>query len=329
MQVYPRFDSLAKLWLSFDEEIVLLEARKATLAALRQFRDSYTATLTPSDVITGRAAARAGASDDRALPEDSVATARAVAAGGGAAAEPPPEPAIILTGAELHSAQMELDGFCPVTIAERDGLLLPAHRSFLVRHRDRVYGMVDEASLAAFVASPDTYVRAVLAMAKKAPELIHMLRLQEFFPAASIAEIMRQHAQGSAGGGSLLAPARISQDGAAQTQDHPEELSRQGAGFKDPTYEWNEWALRRRALQLANLRNKKTTSSQTDASALRREQETQVYPLKEGSTMTTVSTGTSVPISKNYVAGLRGGPDARVEMVNMTYDMDTVIGKYR
>jgi hypothetical protein len=320
---------LAKLWQSFDEEIVLLEARKATLAALRQFRDSYTPTLTPADVSASRAAARAGATDDRALPEDAVASARAVAAGGGAATEAPPEPATVLTGAELQSAQMELDGFCPVTIAERDGLLLPASRSFLVRHRDRVYGLVDEASLANFLASPDAYVRVVLAMAKKAPELIHLLRLQEFFPAASIAEIMRQHAQAVASGGSLLAPIRMTQDGTAQTIDYPEEAARPGGGFKDPSYEWNEWALRRRALQLANLRNKKTTSSQTDASALRREQETQVYLPKEDSTMTRVSTGTSVPVSKNYIAGLRGGPEARVEVVNMTFDMDTVIGKYR
>jgi len=299
------------------------------LAALHQFRDSYTPTLSPADVVASHAAARVGASDDRALPEDSVATARAVAAGGGAPTEAPPEPVMVLTGAELQSAQMELDGFCPVTIAERDGLLLPASRSYLARHRDRVYGFVDEASLEAFVASPDAYVRAVLAMAKKAPELIHMLRLQEFFPAASIAEIMRQHAQAVAGGGSLLAPIRMTQDGAAQTVDHPEEASRPGGSLKDPSYEWNEWALRRRALQLANLRNKKTTSSQTDASALRREQETQVYLLKEGSTMTSVSTGTSVPVSKNYIAGLRGGPEARVEVVNMTFDLDTVIGKYR
>ena len=31
----------------------------------------------------------------------------------------------------------------------------------------------------------------------------------------------------------------------------------------DPSYEWNEWALRRRALDLANLRKKATHSTQT------------------------------------------------------------------
>ena len=47
----------------------------------------------------------------------------------------------------------------------------------------------------AFVAAPERYLRSVLEVAKGAPELIHMLRLQEHFPAASIQEIMRQGAQ--------------------------------------------------------------------------------------------------------------------------------------
>ena len=97
----------------------------------------------------------------------------------------------------------------------------------------------------------------------------------------------------------------------------------------DPSYEWNEWALRRRALALANLRQKKTTSQQTGLSALRRDAETQVYLPRDTTTMTGVSTGTSAPVSANYVAGLRGAPDTTMAVVNLTYDPDTSIGKYR
>ena len=64
-----------------------------------------------------------------------------------------------------------------------------------MRHRERLYGFVDAPSLRAFVASPDAYVGAVLATVKAAPELIHILRLEAAFPAASIGEIMRKHAQ--------------------------------------------------------------------------------------------------------------------------------------
>jgi hypothetical protein len=45
--------------------------------------------------------------------------------------------------------------------------------------------------------------------------------------------------------------------------------------------------------------------------------------------MTGVSTGTSVPISVSYIAGLRGHTDTPVEMINFTYDPETVVGKYR
>ena len=68
----------------------------------------------------------------------------------------------------------------------------------------------------------------------------------------------------AAGSRSFLAPARSFQDACQQTPMHFVEKN------MDPAYEWNEWALRRRALDLANLRQKATHSTQTVASALRR-----------------------------------------------------------
>jgi hypothetical protein len=44
----------------------------------------------------------------------------------------------------------------------------------------------------------------------------------------------------------------------------------------DRSYEWNEWAARRRVLALTNLRQKRTHSQQTQLSHYRREQKTQV-----------------------------------------------------
>ena len=171
-------------------------------------------------------------------------------------------------------------------------------------------------------AQPAKYVKAVLEQAKRAPELIHMLRLQEHFPAASIQEIMRQGAQ-AAGRRSLLGPARSFQDSCEQTPLHFVEKN------IDPSYEYSEWGLRRRALELANIRKKATHGTQTQQSAMRREAETQVYLPKDSQTMTGVSTGTAAPISRNYVAGLRGAPDAKMALVNLTIDPEVTIGKYR
>lgn len=44
----------------------------------------------------------------------------------------------------------------------------------------------------------------------------------------------------------------------------------------DHSYEWNEWSLRRRALLLANLRQKTTHSAQTAESHFKRDNQTQV-----------------------------------------------------
>ena len=177
--------------------------------------------------------------------------------------------------------------------------------------------------MAAFIAAPDAYLGSVLEAAKRAPELIHMLRLQEHFPAASIQEIMRQGTQTTGGGRSSAPQARHFQDSCQQTPTHPVEKN------IDPSYEWNEWALRRRALDLANLRKKATHSTQTVASSMRREAETQVYLPKDDGTMTGVSTSTAVPITRNYIAGLRGAPDAKMAMVNLTVDPQVAMGKYR
>lgn len=74
----------------------------------------------------------------------------------------------------------------------------------------------------------------------------------------------------------------------------------------DPSYTWNEWELRRRALKLANLQSCVTVSQQTDASNFRRDNTTQVYLPKDHATQTAQSKGTNPIRQFNYVAGLRG-----------------------
>ena len=56
---------------------------------------------------------------------------------------------------------------------------------------------------------------------------------------------------------------------------------------------------------------------------------TQVYLPKDNATMTGVNTGTAAPVSLNYISGLRGAPDAKMALVNLTVDPPVTIGKYR
>merc|ERR1719399_1546704 len=124
-------------------------------------------------------------------------------------------------------------------------------------------------------------------------------------------------------GATVMSHVRSYQDAASQTPTHFVEK------HIDYSYEWNEWALRRRALHLANLRQKATKSQQTGGSAFRRESETQVYLPSDSTTMTGVSTATGAPMSRNYIAGLRGAPDEVMELINLTIDPEVTIGTYR
>lgn len=144
----------------------------------------------------------------------------------------------------------------------------------------------------------------------KNPELIHLLRLQKDFPNTAIARLMGEGSKPVGPGGAqekneqgipmgFDAPAE-KKDASTETPVHFIEKN------IDPSYDWNEWGLRRRALQLANLRGKKTSSQQTDSSHMRRENDTQVYLPKTSGTMTKTSTGTNVERTVSYVRGLRG-----------------------
>ena len=97
-----------------------------------------------------------------------------------------------------------------------------------------------------------------------------------------------------------------------------------------PSYSWNEWDLRRRALQIVNMRLKqmKTHSTQTDLSHYRRDNTTQYWlkqPLADGSmpgidTQTGIERATNVPKQKKFITGLRGKPNDPVSVVTLTFD---------
>ncbi|KAG1665616.1 hypothetical protein FOA52_011447 [Chlamydomonas sp. UWO 241] len=89
----------------------------------------------------------------------------------------------------------------------------------------------------------------------------------------------------------------------------------------DYTYEWNEWALRRRALALANLRQKRTHSTQTAQSHYKRDGDTQVWLPKAATVQTCVDKGQAMPKKLQYVQGLRGAPATKMHVVRLELDL--------
>lgn len=321
-QVYPKFDTLATLWQLLSAERKLVAAREATRQGLVQFKASYQPTLSAETLQMVRDGALPTAEEEaeQAAAESTEDAHSGVlahhggmsgsgnesgAAGGGdmdGDSEVPVRLSIESTP-EFMQLPLEYQGYCPWTIVKRKGLLLPGNPALgVVRYKNSFNVFVHEEALKAYLANPRAYVDGVMEQARRNPELIHLLRLQEQFPNANLSRIVGSSTR-SDGMHPLLGPqAPVMVDAATETPVHIVEKN------IDPNYDWNEWSLRRKALKLTQLRKARTVSTQTDNSHYRRDQETQHYPARHHGTQTVTSRGTN-PIRKvTYLAGVRGGP---------------------
>ena len=79
--------------------------------------------------------------------------------------------------------------------------------------------------------------------------------------------------------------------------------------------------MRKRALQVANLRNCRTTAQQTDNSHFTRDNASQVYQSKVQTTQTRKDQGTNPLKTTIYLQGLRGKSDGKVKAVQLKTDL--------
>ena len=202
---------------------------------------------------------------------------------------------------------LELQGYCPWTMVHAHGLLLPGKPALgVVRYENMYYVCEHVKAMKNFMSDPEYYLKAIRAKALGNPEYIHLLRLQRWFPSASIARLLEQDDFDP----SSVLGRPATKDASTDTPTHFTE------SHIDIHYHWNEWELRRRALKIANLTNCLTTSQQTDQSHFRRDNDAQVYELREKETQTKRDKGTNPPIVTTYIAGMRGKPSSDVGAVS-------------
>jgi hypothetical protein len=117
----------------------------------------------------------------------------------------------------------------------------------------------------------------VITRACKQPALIHLLCLQHAIPNSDISDLFSiQDIYDT----SRLTATTTKCDAQVQTPSYYINTD-----TPKPDYEWNQWAMRRKALQMADLCSKQTHSTQTVNSHFRRENDTQTYvpnPLADG-----------------------------------------------
>ena len=68
----------------------------------------------------------------------------------------------------------------------------------------------------------------------------------------------------------------------------------------DPNYCWNQWELRKKAIQMANIRKTQTRSDQTILSNFRVDSDTQTYLKKDAETNTMSNMGTQFKVEKDF-----------------------------
>lgn len=340
--VYPKFYEIATRWTALNHEYKVISGRTRTTEVLQKFCNSYTPSFRAemglqADEISAleenaRAAEAAvgvvGESIDPAEGKEGnpIGTARSDRkydgglhdatgdAGGdqtgekgdrlnvgilhpGDEATERPIKLSIESTPEFMQLPLEYQGFCSWNIVKRQGLLLPGKPELgVIRYKNRFFVFAHQVAITTFMNDPETFTKGALERAVLSPELIHLLRLQDSFPEACITRML----QGGKGGKprpdlTLTAP-ETSETG-TETPVHFVERK------VDTGYHWNEWVLRRRALQVANLRNCVTTSQQTDDSHFRRSHDTQVYLQRAKYTQTKRSTGTKPPQHVQYFEG--------------------------
>jgi hypothetical protein len=288
-QAYPRFQNLAKMYTKFQEEVFILDIRDNVFRKLKEFIEKNTikTEYDPNEweecfeLYTDKLdiyekqeepifSFESGAYSNNVtlLKKDSTA--------------------------DYLNIKLEYQGFCITTLLNKKGLLLSGRPTVVAKFNDKYMVFCTHQCLQEFIDDPKKYIDGVLEYVKENPYLINLLNMTEEFPNGNLANMFRDKESVAY----KYKSSKILIDMGIQTDVHPYIEN-------DPNYVWNEWDLKKKAIQLADIMKKKTVSSQTFLSHFRRENETQVYPPKNSEVNTTVNTGTNLSIPKSYAVGFR------------------------
>lgn len=331
--VYPKFYEIAAQWTALLHEYKIIVGRARTMDVLRSFCSSYTPSfrrmiqsqaagittlesqaqameaISSSNVANRDAVNSIGKLDQEVndncdtlgqiqLQHEGVDDDRRTAYGcKEETSKDRPEKLSIESTPEFMQLPLEYQGFCCWTIVKRQGLLLPGKPELgVIGYKNRFFVFAHQVAISAFIDEPDLFLTGTLQRAAVSPELIHLLRLQHDFPETCITRMLR--GEGSARHRNNLAlSAPEKRDVGTETPVH--------FLVRDihSGYHWDEWTLRQRALQVANLGNCATTSQQTDVCHFRRTNDTQVYLQRTKCTQTNRSTGSKPPQHVQCFAG--------------------------
>ncbi|KAJ0061289.1 hypothetical protein NL108_014815, partial [Boleophthalmus pectinirostris] len=231
-QVFPMFRSVSRLWSGLQDEAELLHIFRNLALSLRPFVSSQAQIFSESsiDSLLQESEIKSDAERKRLCEEKPIDPAEV--SGPDTEWLVPEQP----NDTELQNVQYS--GFCGHALVSRDGLLLPGNPQLgLLKYKEKLYVFSSKDSALQFASAPEHYISEVAERAKRSPELIQLLCLHRQFSCVT------PYTELQSGEHLLVRPITRSSSG-TQTDTHPVE------SYIDRAYEWNEWALRRKALKL-------------------------------------------------------------------------------
>lgn len=323
-QVYPKFNVIAGTWKALIREREKNAMRRSLLQQLQQFKDNFQPSLLDDDIELVKQTplddqkAQLNFNDfvetvverNRQTQEEQERMNSKFAV---------PVRLVKETTPTFMSLPLEHQGYCPWSLVARQGLLLPGNPNIgIIRYKGRNFSFVSDEAMRDFCSDPEKYIDGVLVRARRSPALIHLLCLQSYIPNSDISD--------------LFSIQDIYDTTSLSTSSSKCDAQVQTPSFYintdpvDPNYEWNEWSMRRKALQMADLCNKRTHSTQTNLSHAKRDNDTQTYikavnpdgTMPGKGTQTGLDKSTNVERNIKYIAGLRGKPDTQMRTVKLT-----------
>uniref|UniRef100_A0A7N8YMQ9 Cilia- and flagella-associated protein 206 n=1 Tax=Mastacembelus armatus TaxID=205130 RepID=A0A7N8YMQ9_9TELE len=297
-KVFPLFRALSKLWSGLQDEAELLNILNNIMLNLRPFLASQGKIFSES-YLDSLLEATEVKTDEQRKTEHMKARIEFML-----------EWLLPDTIVNLNNLPLQYNGVCGYTLVSRDGLLLPGNPNIgILKHKEKFYVFSSKKAALKFSSSPDDFIAEVAEIAKVSPELIHLLKLNQQFSCITPYSEMQPRE-------SLLARHITKCESSTQTDIHPVETNIVNV------YEWNEWELRRKAIQLADLLTKVTHSVQTEQSHMRRENATQTWLPKAAVCQSKRDGQSSMPRPQAYLAGLRGQRDERMVKTSLTRSVD-------
>ena len=297
-KAFPIFSALAVVWMSFKRAEDQIKSFELLLARLRKHRDTFQYSINEAETPQSSRPREAEVKIEEnmvPIPKESEVMADDAT------------PVLVQHDADEEFA---FNGFCPVTLVERDGLLLPGDVVLgSIKWERKYYAFVDQNCRAKFQKDPAKWHNEAINVARKHPELVSLLGLQAEFPNLQAPKIPVKAKAPEP-------PNSKYRDVEVNTVLHPIE------SYIDRTYHWNQWELNKRKRILKNLENKRSKGNQTQISHFKRDSQVQTHEMRDKNEQTRVDSGVAMPRTVRYIAGLRGDTQTKASVVTLTLDLN-------